>query len=252
MTPKITGRPVDQGAKLFVMDEVDLPIGDDFLDLVRTLEGQCESQTDEAIPMLGVKTPSTYRNLGNVLSLLDRLGSCFWGCQKGDHSVEYLAARAASHARASLRLMRGGYYDEALTLARGVGELCNLLQLFVADRSELDEWRKLDERTRRTRFSAANVRTRLVEKSKLPILVDQRRYGELSGFASHPDPKNNPQAHNPLGIPTQGAVFQELGPFSAVRQVYVSCSGHGSGTWSSSRMRRWVWVRRSRTIPLVV
>jgi hypothetical protein len=207
------------------MDESDLPVGTDFLDLVREVESQCETRTDDALPKLGVKAPKTYCGLGTVLSLLDRLGSCFWGCQKGDHSVEYLVARAASHGRAALRLMRAGYYDEALTLARGVGELSNLLQLFVVDHCALDEWRKLDEKTRRNCFSALNVRKGLEEQSDLPILVDRDRYGELSGFASHPDPSNSPQAHNLLGVSTQGGYFQEAGVMLVLNELGLAVGG---------------------------
>ncbi|MGH2741930.1 MAG: AAA family ATPase, partial [Thermoleophilaceae bacterium] len=41
-----------------------------------------------------------------------------------------------------------------------------------------------------------------------------------------------------------------LAPFSALRGAYLSRSGQGSSTSSSSRMRRWVAVSRSRTMPL--
>jgi len=40
-----------------------------------------------------------------------------------------------------------------------------------------------------------------------------------------------------------------LVPFSAVERRYFACSGQGIGMVSSSRMRRWVPVSRSSTIP---
>lgn len=43
-----------------------------------------------------------------------------------------------------------------------------------------------------------------------------------------------------------------LAPFSALRGVYLSCSAHGSSIASSSRIRRWVVVRRSRAMPSAV
>ncbi len=33
-------------------------------------------------------------------------------------------------------------------------------------------------------------------------------------------------------------VADPLGPFSAVHDPYLPCSGHGAGTWRASRMRR--------------
>ena len=46
--------------------------------------------------------------------------------------------------------------------------------------------------------------------------------------------------------------YRQLGLFSAVERCYFACSGQGIGMVSSSRMRRWVPVSRSSTIPLGV
>ncbi len=189
------------------MDEDNVPLGTDFLELVRAFEESCEARTDEVLPRLGKRAPKTYSQLGTVLSLLDRLGSCYWGCGGGDHAIEWLAARASSNSRGALRLMRAGFYDEALGLARSVGEVCNLLHLFVFERTSLDDWRTTDPATRRKRYSALTVRMRL-ERVADRAIIQNDRYSVLSGFAAHPDPASPPQAHNILGVAsTGGGVF---------------------------------------------
>jgi len=112
-----------------------LPLGERFLDLLVTQEERCMADTTSQIRSLGKTTPKTIENLGTVLSLLDRVGSCYWGCAGGDHVPEYVTARCASTARASLRLLYHGYYDESLSLTRSLAEAANLLFLFFSDPS---------------------------------------------------------------------------------------------------------------------
>jgi len=109
------------------------PEGSDFLKLVSQQEDACEARTASALPRLGKLAPACYRNLGTVLSLLDRAASCYWGCRGGDHVVEYIAGRSCSSARAARRLFEFGYYDESLSINRSIGEIANLLLLFNFD-----------------------------------------------------------------------------------------------------------------------
>src|SRR2546421_4553114 len=105
--------------------------GSDFLKLVATQEAGCEEQTAKALStLMGVKAPKCYQDLGDVLLLLDQLASCYWSCSEGDHVVEYATGRAASLARASIKLAQTGYYDESLATTRNLAELTNLLALF--------------------------------------------------------------------------------------------------------------------------
>ena len=64
---------------------------------------------------MGKKAPECPSTFGTVLSLLDRVGSCFWQCPGGGHKahmIQYMAARASSFARAAFRLRKLGFYDE--------------------------------------------------------------------------------------------------------------------------------------------
>src|SRR5258706_15202054 len=58
---------------------------------------------------------------GTVISLMDRLSSCYWGCHHGDHLKEYLVGRACTSASAAWILLLHGHYDASLGIARDIG-----------------------------------------------------------------------------------------------------------------------------------
>lgn len=198
-----------------------VPEGLEFLNLIWRHEDLCEQNTDEQLPKLGVKAPETIKNLGTVLSLLDRLSGCFWGCRKGDHVIEYIAGRTCSTARASLRLMRFGFYDEALSLVRSIGEVSNLLFLFVKDNSALKDWKSFDDQSRQKFFSPVQVRLRL-QNLGFPLPINQKQYRQLSERAAHVTPKTMPQKYNILDTPLIGAIFQEAGALVVLNELSVT------------------------------
>ncbi len=195
-----------------------IPIGAEFLDLLRQQERSCGASFDSWLPHAGKKAPQTIEALGTVLSYLDRIASCWWGCDGGDHQEERLVGRAASNARAALLLLRAGYYDEALGVVRQIGELVNLLWLFMNSNESLLEWRNANENVRRRSFSAVRVRERL-EGAKLFRPLNENLYGKLSGTSIHANPGTTPQSHNVVGIPTMGAYFQEAGTLVVLNHV---------------------------------
>ena len=171
----------------------------DFLDLVWGQEDECEAATDRLIPSLGKKAPACLNHLGTVLSLLDRMASCWWACRGGDHLVEYLCGRVASNARAALRMMRFGFYDEALVLCRSIGEVSNLLQLFAVDSGTLADWKAATRKERMTNFGPMRVRKRL--EDLFEPLIKEERYRLLSEQSAHVVPNTRPQSHNVIGPP---------------------------------------------------
>ena len=187
-----------------------IPIGTDFIDLLRQQERSCEASFDSWLPHAGKKAPQTIEALGTVLSYMDRIASCWWGCNGGDHQRERLVGRAASNARATLLLLRAGYYDEALGVVRQIGELANLLWLFMNSGESVLEWRSANEKVRRRSFSAVRVRERL-EGIGVLIPMDESLYRKLSGVSIHTNPDTMPQSHSVLAIPTMGAYFQKMG-----------------------------------------
>ena len=187
-----------------------IPEGLSFLRLVWEQEDGHEAETDTQIPTLGKKASAHLEHLGTVLSLLDRMASCWWVCRGGGHQIEYLCARAESNAYAAVRLLRFGFYDESLLLSRAIGETANLLQLFHEDANALKLWKESSRRDRMREFKPVNVRLKL-EDLQTRAVINMQRYGLLSERAAHVHPETKPQSYNILGIPSTGARFQEGG-----------------------------------------
>src|SRR3989442_696842 len=85
---------------------------------MRKAEAACEQATDSAFVQKGGPPLVCLERLGTVLMLLGYYSACGWGCPGGDHLLARLVAQAVTSAGASLRLMRAGYYDDALSLLR--------------------------------------------------------------------------------------------------------------------------------------
>lgn len=203
--------------------DIQIPEGIEFLQLVADRENDIEKETHTQIKTLGQKAPQCLQNLGTVLSLLDRAASCFWGCRGGDHMVEYLAGRVCSSGRAATRLLLFGFYDESLALTRSIGETANLLFLFYQATTSLAEWQSLSKQHRLRQFSPVKVRIRL-EEAGLLVPIQETRYAELCEVATHPTPHTKPQSHNPLGIPTAGARYQEAGVLVALNELSAAAA----------------------------
>ncbi len=132
-----------------------LPRGQQFLDLLSAQEERCLAETRSHLPDLGKTAPKTIEHLGTVLSMLDRVASCSWGCAGGDHVAEFVVARCTNTARASLRLLNHGYYDESLSMTRSLAEAANLLISF-----------------RCRRVSVCKLEDRGFKETKVRILLD--------------------------------------------------------------------------------
>lgn len=192
--------------------------GKSFLESITEREDACSRITHERVPQLGKRLPQCYEALGMTLALLDCAAACWWGCAQGDHRLEYLLGRTANSAYAALSATRRGYYDQALSGARTLGEIANLLSLFVADEAHLETWKTNDEKQRRREFSAVKVRLAL-ERLNAPVPIDEKRYGMLSGYSIHADPNGMPQAHNSIGRAITAPVYQEAGVFLALNEI---------------------------------
>ena len=176
--------------------------------LIREQEAQCEATFEEWLSSAGVKAPQTLEALGTALSYLDRIASCWWGCQGGDHRHERLMGRAVSNARATLLLLKSGYH----------GETANLLFLFSESEESFAEWTNATESERRRNFSAVKVRLKLAELT--PVMpMDEDLYHQLSGVSIHTNPNTTPQSYNPLEMPTMGGYFQGAGSLVLLNEL---------------------------------
>ena len=202
--------------------DLNVPEGMQFLKFIWQLEDGLEEETNDRFPNMGEKAPACMEQIGTALSLLDRMSSCWWVCNKGDHTIEYLYGRTASYGRAALRLMRFGFYDESLMLSRSIGEIANLLFLFLSEPGSLQQWKMSTRRERRDNFAPIEVRKRLERILGKPP-IDQERYGLLSEQSVHVHPQTKPQAHNVLSMPVSGAIlFQEGGFLICLNELALS------------------------------
>lgn len=198
--------------------EKDVPKGTDFLELMRALERRSVEDTWTALPTLGKKLPAAVTSMGTVLSYLDRIASCFWGCSHDDHRVQYLVGRVTTLTHSALLLTASGHYDEALSLVRILGEVTNLLSLFSADKAELEKWKSLDEKKRWDEFRPYKVRDRL-DKLNAPYVMDRDRYSMLSSISVHAGPEFTPNSQNDQGRAVLAPRFEIVGLMICVNEL---------------------------------
>jgi hypothetical protein len=195
-----------------------IPTGSDFLRVSARHQDRCAAESSRQLARLGLEVRETYDNLGTLLSLLDRFASCFWGCHGKEHVIEYLVGRSVNCARAALRLIEFGHYDEALALTRSIAEIGNLIWLFFIKTTAIRDWIDLPEKERRFRYSPVAVR-KAIEQAGSVVPHQQAEYAWLCEVAVHPNPQTTPQSHNIHGVPTLGGVYQERGQITCLTQL---------------------------------
>src|SRR5262249_3180007 len=152
------------------------PSGRDFLEKIQEIADIASKEADKNVLEEGGKSvPAVLDKLGDMLSLLYGLACCHWGCKGSDHQIEWLLRSVVNHAQSAHRLMRCGFYDEAVTLIRGVGEVANLFWLFERDQTQLASWNAADRKARLSNFGPVHVR-RALEAMGVPSPIDDDRY----------------------------------------------------------------------------
>ncbi len=157
------------------------------------------------------------RILGESMAALYLAATCHRKCWGGDHILEALAARIYNLACASYSLISVGFYDEALSLVRSIGEIANLLSLSVNDKPKFVDWIKSSKRERIREFSPARVR-KLLEKSGL-VLMDEKWYSELCESYTHVTPATKPNRFNEDDRNVCGGIVQEKGVQESIEQL---------------------------------
>jgi hypothetical protein len=188
--------------------------GGEFLQRAAKIEDECEKFSDAQVQSeMGVKAPECLEKLGTILAEADAIGSCLWSCPAEGfdaHTIQYVVGRASGFGLAIMRLSRFGFYDEALSLVRSLGEIANLLMLFRLDSAAMADWKSSDSSVRRSRFRPTQVRDRIL-KLKGFVPMDSPKYHRLCELSTHPVPELRPQLFNPHGILSLGATFQQAG-----------------------------------------
>ena len=178
--------------------------------------------------------------LGELLWWLDGIASCRWGCREGDHEEEHLLGRISANAAAALLLVRRGYLDPAYGVFRQLAETRNLLDLFTHSSSDYQVWLSADERARKDRYSAFNVRLKLEKLSVDPVMGEDA-YQVLSKYGAHPGPGAEPRPHDSPEEPTVGTAYRPAVGLSftvAVASVVVGALLFGSKLVTQADVKR--------------
>jgi hypothetical protein len=145
-----------------------------------------------------------------LLNLLFDFATCAWGCAGRGHLIEAITGKCVSSARAAIRLIDFGHYDEALALIRSIAEVANLFCFFIDDPDQYKSWLSSSRKERLHKFSPVQIRL-CIEERGLPIPYDEKRYRILSEAGTHANPEVRPQTHNTYALQTLGGMFQERG-----------------------------------------
>lgn len=192
-----------------------IPVGLDHLLMVERLNSVLKDKTYQE--MLTNKEPA--RLVGTALSILYQAATCQRECHGGAHILESLCGRAYNLGTSAYILCTLGFYDEALNLVRGIGEIANIVSLSVVDKDALKEWLGSDAKTRMTKFSPAKVRKLLEEKGRELMYADRDWYSQLCENYTHVHPGTAPNLHNKTNQAYVGGIFQEDGLWKAIGEL---------------------------------
>lgn len=157
------------------------------------------------------------KTLGVSMCALYQAATCHRGCRGKGHLFEAISGRTYNLACSAYNLILLGFYDEALSLTRSIGEVVNLLTLSYVDRIAFQAWIDSDTKTRLRKFSPARVRELLANSGNVPILADFDWYSDLCEKYVHVTPATRPGLHG--GQASVGGIFQDAGIKSALNEL---------------------------------
>jgi len=171
--------------------DIEIPSNLEHLEFINNIAAHAESQSLSYAEDLDDELVL----LGNSMHAIYLSATCVENCVGGSHQIEYIGARVYNLSAASYKLITSGFYDEAQSLIRSVGEISNLVSLAVHDHTSFEEWVDSDKQTRIKKFSPAKVRM-LVEKAGGILLMNQELYSELCEEYTHLIPKVRPNNYD--------------------------------------------------------
>lgn len=162
--------------------------------------------------------------LGTALSIFYITATCHRKCQGGSHVLESLVARAYNLALSAYTLTCRGLYDEALNLVRSIGEIANLLGLFLTNSDATNQWLNSEKNTRIRKFGPAKVRQLLESENSILTFADKDWYSKFCEDYSHVHPGTKPNAYNVHKQGNAGGCFQEEGIKKSIDELVNVCA----------------------------
>ena len=194
---------------------IEIPSGLDHLRMLSVCETVTLRESSKEIGELSTDG----RMIGTALSSLYQAATCHRKCSRGPHILEALCGRMYNLGVAAYILMLRGFYDEALNLTRGIGEVSNLIALSVVNKNALQEWISSDKKTRLRKFSPSQVRKTLGREATPLLIADETWYSRFCETYSHVTPQTKPNMHNKADQPYAGGVFQYEGLTKALDEL---------------------------------
>lgn len=179
--------------------------------------GRMNAENRKASEVLLRKQENDLRVLGIALTALYEAATCHRKCRGDDHVLEALGARIYNLSCAAYSLISIGFYDEALSLVRSIGEIANLLSLSVNDKPKFLEWLRSTKATRMKEFSPAKIRELLAQSGL--VLMDKEWYSDLCEGYTHVTPETKPNNFNEEKRNIVGGVVQDKGVQCAIEQL---------------------------------
>lgn len=130
------------------------------------------------------------------IEIIYKISTCHDICRGGDHRIEALCGRVLNHASASLSLMVMGYYDEALSLCRSIGEIANLMAYFCIYPDKFPIWVQASRSQRIQQFSPTAVRKGIKRKNSFEMPMTEDDYRLLCETATHVTPYTRPNDYS--------------------------------------------------------
>lgn len=125
------------------------------------------------------------------LECLSRLPELHKEKNEEELAVLRLAVRCFNAGAASLRLLRCGYFQPAMTMVRDLVEITFLMDLFKKEPSSLPRWLYMPEKERKEKFKPVSVRQRLDQIDGYTAQRRRAAYDLLSQHAAHVNPNGH-------------------------------------------------------------
>ncbi|WP_290689989.1 MULTISPECIES: hypothetical protein [unclassified Haematobacter] len=179
--------------------------------------------------------PDLSQHLGIInasLDLLSQIPALHAERDANETALLRLGIRCFNSGASALRLLRCGYFQPAMTMARDLFEVQSLLLLFTREPGSLDAWLSLPDKERRNRFSPGAVRDRLDKLAGYTKKKRAQAYDLLCQQAAHANPGGfhliSPEGETRIGPFSDYGVLrscsEELAQRLAFAAITFSCS----------------------------
>lgn len=130
-------------------------------------------------------------------------------------AVAYLAIRTHNHLATAWKLCAVGYYQASMLVLRDLIEVCELVDFFHADRTQILKWARADRKQLLDEFRPSKIRKALDASSKHQPSGRNEIYSLFSNLAAHPTLHGMIMLRPGRGMPAKTGPFTSPGMLRA-------------------------------------